>query len=26
MAHGWRPKVGFQEGIRLTVDHFRGAV
>jgi len=24
MAHGWRPRVGFGEGIRLTVDHFRG--
>lgn len=24
LAHGWRPQVGFQEGIRLTVEHFRG--
>ena len=24
MAHGWRPRVGFREGIRLTVEHFRG--
>lgn len=23
MAHGWRPEVGFQEGIRLTVEYFR---
>lgn len=23
MAHGWRPRVGFEEGIRLTVEHFR---
>ena len=23
MAHGWRPRVGFAEGIRLTVEHFR---
>ncbi|WP_117237068.1 NAD-dependent epimerase/dehydratase family protein [Thermus sediminis] len=23
MAHGWRPRVGFREGIRRTVDHFR---
>lgn len=24
MAHGWKPQVGFQEGIRRTVEHFRG--
>ena len=24
MAHGWRPRVGFREGIRLTVEHLRG--
>ncbi|WP_337844180.1 NAD-dependent epimerase/dehydratase family protein [Thermus sp.] len=23
MAHGWRPKVGFEEGIRRTVESFR---
>ncbi|GAA6755923.1 NAD-dependent epimerase/dehydratase family protein [Thermus thalpophilus] len=23
MAHGWRPQVGFKEGIRRTVEHFR---
>jgi UDP-glucose 4-epimerase len=23
MAHGWQPEVGFQEGIRLTVEYFR---
>ncbi|GAA6733360.1 NAD-dependent epimerase/dehydratase family protein [Thermus oshimai] len=23
MAHGWRPKVGFREGIRKTVESFR---
>ncbi|TFU27520.1 NAD-dependent epimerase/dehydratase family protein [Thermus tengchongensis] len=23
LAHGWRPEVGFAEGIRLTVEYFR---
>ncbi|TBH21876.1 NAD-dependent epimerase/dehydratase family protein [Thermus thermamylovorans] len=23
LAHGWRPQVGFREGIRLTVEYFR---
>ncbi|MCS6868989.1 MAG: NAD-dependent epimerase/dehydratase family protein [Thermus sp.] len=23
MAHGWRPEVGFKEGIRRTVEYFR---
>ncbi len=23
LVHGWRPEVGFAEGIRLTVEYFR---